>query len=79
MVLFLFMPIIREELTAFVQTHNAHPIRAQRNRSQHVPGVPNDLYRAGEQYGFAVSEQVLSAMQTTLPHHGKSFLWLNRR
>jgi hypothetical protein len=72
-VLFLFMPILREELTAFVRIHNAHPIRAQRNRSQHVPGVPDDLYQAGEQHGFAVNEEVLSAMQTTLPHHGIVF------
>jgi len=72
-VLFLFMPLLREELTAFVYTHNAHPIRAQRNRSQHVPDIPDDLYRDGEQHGFALNEQVLSVMQTTLPHHGIIF------
>jgi hypothetical protein len=40
---FIFMPIIREHLSAFVETHNAHPIRKQ-NRRYHVPGVPDELY-----------------------------------
>jgi hypothetical protein len=70
-ILFLFMPILREELTAFVRTHNAYPIRSQFNRSQHVPGVPDELYRAGEQHGFALDEQVLLAIQATLPDHSR--------
>jgi hypothetical protein len=68
-VLFLFMPLLRDELETFVRTHNAHPIRAQKNRSQHVPGVPEELFRH-EQYGFAINEQVLTAMQATLPDYG---------
>jgi len=68
-VLFLFMPILREELMTFVRTHNAHPIRAQKNRSLHIPGIPEKLYRH-EQYGFAVNEHVLAAMQATLPNYG---------
>lgn len=40
---FLFMPLIREHLTDFVATHNAHRIRKQ-NRRYHVPGVPDELY-----------------------------------
>jgi hypothetical protein len=42
------MPLLREELKTFVRIYNVHPIRAQRNRSQHVPGEPDELYRAGE-------------------------------
>jgi hypothetical protein len=72
------MPILREELIAFVRTHNAHPIRSQKNRSQHVPGVPNKLYQH-EQHGFPVNEQVLAAMQATLPYHGIIFPGPNRR
>ena len=40
---FIFMPTIRQHLSAFVETHNAHPIRKQ-NRRHHVPGVPDELY-----------------------------------
>jgi hypothetical protein len=53
----------------FVRTYNAHPIRAQKNRALHFPGVPKELYRH-EQYGFAVNKQVLTAMQATLPDYG---------
>lgn len=76
-ILFLFMPILRRELTAFVSTHNTHPIRAQKNRSQHVPGVPNELYRH-QQYSIPVNNEVLAALQATLPEYGKeySFEWL---
>jgi hypothetical protein len=37
--LYVFMPIIRAELQTLVDTHNAHPIRTQRNRAHHVAGV----------------------------------------
>jgi hypothetical protein len=67
---FLFMPILREELTAFAATHNAHPIRVQKNRLQHVPGAPDELYRQ-DQYGFAIDVEVLTAMEDTLPNYGK--------
>ena len=70
-VLFLFMPILRQELNTFVSTHNAHPIRRQNNRSMHVPGAPDELYR-GEQRGFAVDREVLTALQATIPEYGKS-------
>lgn len=69
-ILFLFMPILRQELNTFVSTHNAHPIRRQNNRSMHVPGAPDELYR-GEQRGFAVNREVLTALQDTLPEYGK--------
>jgi hypothetical protein len=73
-VLFLFTPL-REELTAFVRTHNAHPIRSQKSRSQHVSGVPDELYRSHEykQQGFAVIEHVLNALQGALPEYGIIF------
>ena len=75
LLLFLFMPLLRDELNSFVRTHNAHPIRAQKNRSQHVPGVPDELYRTKEyeQRGFTVNRQVLNALQGALPDYGKIF------
>ena len=70
------MPLLREELTAFVRTHNTHPIRSQKNRSQHVPGVPDELYRSHEyeQQGFAINEYILNALQGALPNYGIIFL-----
>jgi hypothetical protein len=66
------MPLLREELIAFVRTHNTHPIRSQKNRSQHIPGVPDELYRSQEyeQQSFAVNEYVLNALQRVLPDYG---------
>jgi hypothetical protein len=74
-ILFLFMPLLREELTAFVRTHNTHPIRLQKNCLQHVPGVPDKLYRSYEyeQQGFAVNEHVLNALQGALLDYGIIF------
>jgi hypothetical protein len=50
--LHVFIPIIRSELQAFIDTHNAHPIRTQRNRAHHVAGVPDELYT--RQCGFSL-------------------------
>jgi hypothetical protein len=53
--LFVFMPILRREVNAFVQMWNDHPIRKQRQLANHIPGVPNKLYDHrpdGERLGF---------------------------
>jgi hypothetical protein len=42
---FIFMPILQDVINDWVEDHNATPIRPQRHRSLHVPGIPNDLYR----------------------------------
>jgi hypothetical protein len=42
---FIFMPILRDAISDWVEDHNAALIRPQRHRSLHVPGIPNDLYR----------------------------------
>jgi hypothetical protein len=73
--LFIFMPILRYELNTFVDVHNAHPIRKQKNRANHVPGVPTDLYRSGQQQGFPASQQVLDSLESAIPDYGR---WLNR-
>jgi hypothetical protein len=43
--LFVFMPLIREELAEFVKDKNKYPIRPQKNRAYHMAGVPNKLYK----------------------------------
>jgi hypothetical protein len=67
---YLFMPILRDELVSFVGTWNAHKIRAQPNRSHHVPGVPDELYRTGQQEGFVPDLEVLSALESQLLDYG---------
>jgi hypothetical protein len=71
--LYLFMPILRNELKSFVSTHNAHKIRAQPKRSHHVAGVPDELYRTGQQHGFMPDDDVLSALESALPEYGNTY------
>ena len=52
--LFVFMPLIRYEITEYVEVKNAYLIRRQRNREYHVPGVPNDLFEQGDDVSFPV-------------------------
>ena len=42
---FIFMPILQDVISDWVEDHNAAPIRPQKHRSLHVSGIPNDLYR----------------------------------
>jgi hypothetical protein len=71
--LFVFMPIIRSELQAFVDTHNAHRIRAQPKRMHHVAGVPDELYAdSTRQCGFSLDYDVLDQWESRVAHYGIS-------
>ena len=60
--LFVFMPILRREVNAFVEMWNDHPIRKQRQLANHVPGVPNTLYgEATDSHLHAVSPVSISS------------------
>jgi hypothetical protein len=67
------MPILRDELKSFVSTHNAHRIRAQPKRSHHIAGVPDELYRIGQQHGFTPDNEMLSALESALPKYGNIY------
>jgi hypothetical protein len=43
-VLFLLMPIIRQQVYTYMLDWNAHTIRAQRDKPHIVPGVPDSIY-----------------------------------
>jgi hypothetical protein len=45
---FIFMPILQDANSDWVEDHNAAPIQPQTHRSLHVPGIPNDLYRGSD-------------------------------
>lgn len=67
---FIFMPIIRQQLSAFVQTHNANPIRKQRNRLLHVPGVPDELYDNEDlRCGIRANETLLDIWQQEVANY----------
>jgi hypothetical protein len=66
---FVFMPILRQELHGFVEDHNAHRIRADHKRPDHVHGRPNDLYRdrpMGHVHGFTPDQELLQRLQESL-------------
>jgi hypothetical protein len=42
--LFVFILILRSEINTYVETWNEHKIRPQRQRANHVAGIPNELY-----------------------------------
>jgi hypothetical protein len=72
--LFIFMPLLRSELFDWVEDHNALPIRPQRERSQHVAGVPNDLYRGSVdavKQGFDFDLDLHAELEATVLAYGK--------
>ncbi|OXV08381.1 hypothetical protein Egran_03852, partial [Elaphomyces granulatus] len=50
--LFVFVPILRDEIATFVETWNEHRIRSQRNSANHVAGIPNELYTSDDTLRF---------------------------
>ena len=64
--LFVFMPILRREVTAFVKTHNTLLIRPQHDLSHHVSGVPNDLYANVESYGYDADPDLLHRLSQSV-------------
>jgi hypothetical protein len=63
------MPILRNELRGFVEDHNAHRIRADHRRPDHVHGRPNELYRDRPMsgvHGFTPDLELLQNLQETL-------------
>ena len=70
------MPIVRGELLQFVEMWNKHRIRLSRGRPNHVPGVPQLLYRyparnGGEESGIAVPSDDLAAIEAELQGFGR--------
>lgn len=64
---YIYMPMVREHIYTFVEHHNRHRIRYQRNRSHYLPtGRPNFLYqypRPGvRNYGTIPVPNVLDAL-----------------
>jgi len=73
--LYIFIPIIRGEIFNWVADENTAPIRPQRHRSQHVPGIPNDLYRGSDdapRQGFSFDLNLHAQLETNVAGFGRS-------
>ena len=76
--LFIFMPILRNELFDWVDDHNALPIRPQHERSQHVAGVPNDLYRGSAdtvKQSFDLDLDLHTELEATVLIYGRRLIY----
>ena len=62
--LFVFVPILRSEISTYVETWNEHKIRPQKQRANHAAGIPNELYTDGSipRYGWVPDVEFLSQL-----------------
>jgi hypothetical protein len=72
--LFVFIPILRHELYAFVEDHNEHRIRRDNKRPNHVAGRPNDLYQqrpSDREFGFIPDPTLVEGLREKIVAWGK--------
>ena len=70
---FLYMDMIRSHIHRFIEIHNSHPIRLQRNRQHYLPtGQPFLLYyypENGKDYKEKVDEKVLADLENKVAEY----------
>lgn len=82
--LYVFLPIIQREIQQFIEAHNARSIRKQRQRSNNIAGVPDEIYEGirgarlpesfrETQYGQAFDEDMARDSLRLLDDFGKSY------
>lgn len=73
MFLFVFIPILRSEISTFVETWNGHRIRPQKARPNHIAGIPNELYtnRSLPRYGWTPDPELLAQLEEAVKDVGK--------
>lgn len=69
------MPLLRREISSFVQVLNVHPIRKQKERPNGVYGKPSFLYlypeaRGAEDYGVLPDENLLNELLNDMDDWG---------
>jgi hypothetical protein len=71
--LFVFVPILRSEISIYVETWNQHQIRPQKARPNHIAGIPNELYadRSLPRYGWAPDPELLTQLSEAVKDVGK--------
>jgi hypothetical protein len=69
--LFVFIPILRQEITTFAETWNEHRIRSQSARPNHIAGRPNELYHdASTRFGWEPDPILLAQLQEAVNDFG---------
>ena len=70
---FLYMHMIRSHIHRFIEIHNSHPIRFQRNREHYLPtGQPYLMYyypESGKNYHEKIDERVLAALEKEVENY----------
>lgn len=71
--LFVFGPIICSEIKTYVDVWNAHRIRPQRDRPNHRPGIPNELYmdEAVRKFGWTPNSDLLLKLEEAVSDVGE--------
>jgi hypothetical protein len=66
--LYVFIPIIRGKVVAYIKTQNKHRIRAQADRPNSIPGRPSKIYESawGRRCGFKPDPNLLSGLTACL-------------
>ena len=77
--LFVFMPLLRQEIHEFLLDKNEYPTRRIKGDLDHIPGVPNQLYEDDEcDLGFPPHLEMLSDWEANVTLFGKYYslpLW----
>lgn len=71
---FVFIPLLRQEIYVFAETHNQHTIRRDKRRPNHISGQPNAIFEKSAgleddsmlRDGFQPSSSMLQSLQDML-------------
>lgn len=71
--LFVFGPIIRSEISTYVETWNAPRIRPEKQRPSHIAGILNELYTDQSlcRYGWIPNMELLSQLNEAVKDVGR--------
>ena len=71
--LFVFVPILRSKINTYMNTWNEHRIQSQKDRANHIIGIPNELYtdEAICYYGWTPDAAFLAQLEEAVKDVGK--------
>jgi hypothetical protein len=79
-ILYTFMPILRHEIHEFLLDKNEYPTRKQKERANHVAGIPNQLYEEHDHgNGFPIHLETLQTWEATITGFGTVMSFLHSR